>query len=57
MTDSSPGRHLYQPNRLVRYKENDIVGKWPKEVRNDLRAAVKAKHKGDWRMAASLFER
>ncbi|KAG9022972.1 hypothetical protein FS837_006062 [Tulasnella sp. UAMH 9824] len=33
------------------------MDEWPEEVRNDLRAAVKAKQKEDWRMAASYFER
>ncbi|KAG8894430.1 hypothetical protein FRC00_008978, partial [Tulasnella sp. 408] len=39
------------------YKTYDSMGEWPEEVRNDLRAAVKAKQKEDWRTAASYFER
>ncbi|KIO16749.1 hypothetical protein M407DRAFT_33591 [Tulasnella calospora MUT 4182] len=39
------------------YEMYAIMGMWPKEVRNDLRVAVRAKQKEDWRTAASYFER
>ncbi|KAG8973241.1 hypothetical protein FRC05_008955 [Tulasnella sp. 425] len=42
---------------LISYEMYAIMGMWPKEVRNDLRVAVRAKQKQDWRTAAGYFER
>ncbi|KIO16750.1 hypothetical protein M407DRAFT_33592 [Tulasnella calospora MUT 4182] len=39
------------------YDINEMMQMWPREVRNDIKAAVQAKQKEDWRTAASYFER
>ncbi|KAG8990174.1 hypothetical protein FRB90_001874, partial [Tulasnella sp. 427] len=39
------------------YEMYAIMGMWPQEVRNDLRMALRAKQKEDWRTSAAYFER
>ncbi|KAG8892580.1 hypothetical protein FRB99_002612, partial [Tulasnella sp. 403] len=39
------------------YEMYAIMGMWPQEVRNDLRVAIRAKHKEDYQTSATYFKR